>query len=76
MALNSTEETHCFVSFVSNVFLATVRDPYTHLENVDRVLLEGGRVESQGEGVKHYSLKNITGSVRDLLFSTSYLSTV
>ena len=68
VALNSTEETHCLISFVSNIFLAAVRDPYTHLENVDRVLLEGGGVESQREGVKHYSLKNITGSVEDLLF--------
>lgn len=68
VTLNSTEETHCLVSFVSNIFLAAVRDPYTHLENIDRMLLEGGGVESQREGVKHYSLKNITGSVRDLLF--------
>ena len=73
VALNSTEKTHCLVSFVSNVFLTAVRDPYTHLENIDRVLLEGGGVESQREGVKHYSLKNITGSVA---VSTSYLSTV
>ena len=68
VTLNSTEETHCLVSFVSNIFLAAVRDPYTHLENVDRMLLEGGGVKGHMEGVKHYSLKNITGSVRDLLF--------
>ena len=68
MTLNSTEETHCLVSFVSNIFLAAVRDPYTHLENVDRALLEGGGVKGHVEGVQHYSLKNITGSVRDLLF--------
>ena len=76
VTLNSTEETHCLVGFVSNVFLAAVRDPYSYLENVDRVLLEAGVVEGQWEGVKPYSLKNITGSVRDLLFSTSHLSTV
>ena len=65
VTLNSTEETHCLISFVSNIFLAAVRDPYIHLENIDRALLEGGGVEGQ---VKHYSLKNITGSVRELLF--------
>lgn len=76
VTLNSTEDIHCLVGFVSNVFLAAVRDPYTYLENVDRVLLEAGVVEGQWEGVKPYSLKNITSNIRDLLFSTSHLSTV
>ena len=68
VALNSAEETHCLVRFVCSVFLAAVKDPYTHLETVNQVLQKGGGVKGQEEGVKHYSLKDITGSIEECCF--------
>ena len=68
MTLNSAEETQCLVRFVCNVFLAAVKDPYTPLETVNQVLLEGGGAEGQEEGVNHYSVKNIKGRTGDCCF--------
>ena len=55
------DDAHHLISFVSGVLLATVRDPYTHIECVERILYESMEDDVSSESTEHYSLQEILG---------------
>lgn len=66
MALATPDDAHHLVSFVSSVLLATVRDPYTPVGNVERMLHESVEDDEREE---HYSLQEIFGKQTQGIYS-------